>query len=192
MRQTFLEERPPGDPRTRRSASLQPNQSTLRTISLFAIGLALILALPSKADQPDYNDDVKVTKLLRTSTNVAGQQIVYPHDAPAEASILLVEIPPGKQTGWHVHPVPLFGYVLSGTLTVKFSGGENKILRPGDALAEAVNIPHNGINEGTETVKLIIFVAGEKNVPFTVKSSVGKAGTFTAKGTNAPLSKSPQ
>ncbi len=138
--------------------------------------LALLLFLPlpllrAEGDKPDYNTDVTVTKLLRTSTNVAGQPIVYPHDKAAEASILIVDIPPGKQTGWHQHPVPIFGYVLSGTLTVHFADGKKNVFHPGDALAEAVQVLHNGANEGTEPVKLLIFVAGEKNVPFTVKAN---------------------
>jgi len=134
-------------------------------------GLTLSLSFHAAADKPDYNSDVTVTKLLRTSTNAAGQTIVYPKGHPAEVSILTVEIPPGKQTGWHKHPVPIFGYVLSGTLTVQFADGTKKIFHAGDALAEAVNVLHNGTNQGTDTVKLLIFVAGEKNVPFTVKQN---------------------
>ena len=108
---------------------------------LFTIAwLTLALSLPAVADKPDYNSDVTVTKLLRTSTNTAGQTIVYPKEHAAEVSILTVEIPPGKQTGWHKHPVPIFGYVMSGTLTVQFADGTKKIFHPGDALAEAVNV----------------------------------------------------
>jgi quercetin dioxygenase-like cupin family protein len=80
-----------------------------------------------------------------------------------------VEIPVGKETGWHKHPVPLFGYVVSGTLTVYFADGKKNTFHPGDALAEAVNVVHNGINEGKDPVKLIIFVAGEQKIPFTIK-----------------------
>jgi quercetin dioxygenase-like cupin family protein len=132
------------------------------------LALGLTLTLLARADS-EYNADVKVTKLLRTSTNVAGQPIVYPKDHTAEVSILTVEIPPGKQTGWHIHPVPIFAYMLSGTLTVKFADGKEKTFHPGDAMAEAVNVLHNGTNRGTEPAKLLIFVAGEKNVPFTIK-----------------------
>jgi quercetin dioxygenase-like cupin family protein len=144
------------------------------SLVLIALGLALTLIAPAD-DKADYNTDVKVTKLLGTSTNAAGQPIVYPHDAPAEASILIVEIPPGKQTGWHKHPVPLFGYVMSGTLTVEFADSTKKVFHPGDAMAEAVNVLHNGTNSGTEPVKLLIFVAGEKNVPFTIKEKAKEA-----------------
>jgi quercetin dioxygenase-like cupin family protein len=144
-------------------------------ISFLCIVLTFTCLLAVHADKPDYNNDVKVEKLLRTSTNSAGQPIVYPHHGTAEVSILTVEIPPGKETGWHKHPVPLFGYVQEGTLTVQFASGEKKTFHPGDALAEAVNVLHNGVNTGKDPVKLVIFVAGEKNVPFTVKETAKEA-----------------
>jgi quercetin dioxygenase-like cupin family protein len=136
------------------------------------LSLCLALTFSAWADPPDYNSDIKVAKLFQGSKDVLGQTIVWPTKAPAEASIMTVEIPPGKETGWHKHPVPIFGYVLSGTLTVKFADGKTKTLHQGDAMAEAVNVLHNGTNQGTEPVKLIIFVAGEKNVPFTVKNEL--------------------
>ena len=96
--------------------------------SLIVLSLTLSLCIPLHGEPsptPDYNFDVRVTPLLRTSTNFAGQQIEYPHAHPAEVSILTVTIPPGKQTGWHTHPVPLFGYVLSGEITVEIQGHAN-------------------------------------------------------------------
>lgn len=135
--------------------------------------VALVLALPLRAEpsKPDYNNDVRVRTLLKTDTNSAGQKIEYPRDKPAEVSVLIVEIPPGKQTGWHQHPVPLFGYVLQGQVTVTLADGRKHTSHEGDALAECVNLLHNGVNEGKVTTKLLIFVAGEKDVPFTVKAT---------------------
>ena len=133
--------------------------------------LLSLTRLHAKASEPDYNNDVRVTPLLRTSTNFAGQTIEYPNTHPAEVSILIVTIPPGKQTGWHTHPVPLFGYVLSGEITVDIKGHGKHIFHEGDPLAECVNLLHNGVNEGKTPVKLLNFVAGEKIVPFTVKEA---------------------
>lgn len=142
----------------------------LSTLLMFSLCLSL-KAGPCLTASPDYNTDVKVTTLLRTSTNIAAQSIEYPHAHPAEVSILSVTIPPGKQTGWHSHPVPLFGYVLSGEITVTIKGHGKHTFYKGDTLAECMNLPHNGRNNGTVPVKLLIFVAGEKTVPFTVKAS---------------------
>ncbi len=143
-------------------------------LQLALVSLLLLTApvsLLAGQTQPDYNFDVRVTSLLRTSTNFAGQQIKYPHKHPAEVSILVVTIPPGKQTGWHTHPVPLFGYVLSGEITVDIQGHGKHTFQKGDTLAECVKLLHNGVNTGKIPVRLLIFVAGEKSVPFTVKKA---------------------
>lgn len=142
----------------------------MKSILILPLLLTLPALLRAEQAQPDYNSDVRVTPLLRTSTNFAGQQIQYPDKHPAEASILIVTIPPGKQTGWHTHPVPLFGYVLSGEITVTIKGHGKHTFHEGDPLAECVNLLHNGVNTGTAPVKLLIFVAGEKSTPFTVKA----------------------
>jgi quercetin dioxygenase-like cupin family protein len=132
--------------------------------------LAQLLPLEAHPEKSPYNNDVQVKTLLRTSTNSAGQPIEYPHAGTPEVSVLIVTIAPGKQTGWHQHPVPLFGYVLSGQVTVQLADGRKQTFREGDPLAECVNMLHNGTNEGAVPTKLLIVVAGEKNVPFTVKA----------------------
>lgn len=137
-----------------------------------ALTLLLLGLIPIHAESaPDYNNDVKVSTLLSTSTNCAGQTIVYPQAHPAEVSLLIVTIPPGKKTGWHIHPVPLFGYLLSGEITVTITGHGTHTFHQGDPLAECVNLLHQGVNKGTKPAKLLIFVAGEKTIPFTVKES---------------------
>ena len=114
-----------------------------------------------------YQKQVQVTPLLKTSVTSAGQPIAYPHIADPEVTGLLVEIPPGTETGWHKHPFPCYAYMLSGELIVDFEGGETNHFSAGQAFAEGVNLLHNGRNIGTEPVSLIMFVTGEKDEPFT-------------------------
>lgn len=152
---------------------------TGKLLLLWCVRLGLLLWQPTSAaaQGPDvtpgpgaaYQQGVQVTPLLSTSENTIGQPIEYPKTNDPEVSALLVEIPPGKQTGWHKHPVPLLAYVLSGTLTEEFSNGDKHEFHQGQALAEAVETPHNAYNAGTEPVKLVVFVLGEKAVPFTVR-----------------------
>ncbi len=112
---------------------------------------------------------MKVTPLLLTETTEAGQPIVYPQVKDPEVRAVMVVIPPGVETGWHVHPFPCYAYILSGELEVEFEGGVKKQFHAGQAIAEAVNVLHNGRNPGKEDARLVMFVTGEKDLPFTIK-----------------------
>jgi quercetin dioxygenase-like cupin family protein len=107
--------------------------------------------------------------LLRTTVNSIGQPIAYSCDGTPEVTAFLVEMPPGEETGWHRHPVPLLGYILAGELTVYQATGGKRVVRAGEVSLESVGIVHNGINEGVAPLKMIVFVAGLKDVPFTIK-----------------------
>jgi quercetin dioxygenase-like cupin family protein len=107
--------------------------------------------------------------LLRTTVNSLGQPIAYPRDGTPEVTALLVEMAPGEETGWHQHPVPLLGYILAGELTVYQISGEKRVVRAGEVSLESVDVIHNGVNEGAVPLKMIVFVVGLKNVPFTVQ-----------------------
>lgn len=120
--------------------------------------LLLLLALPAAAD--DYKAGVTSRVVLKTTTTVTGDKIAYPRDGEPEVTASVVEIPPGAETGWHGHTVPVYAWVVAGTLTVEYEGGKKVTLKPGDALVEAVGTSHDGRNDGSETVKLLVFTTG--------------------------------
>jgi len=64
---------------------------------------------------------------------------------------MTVEISSGAETGWHLHTVPVYAYVLSGTLDVELADGKVLVFRKGDAVVEVQNLAHNGRNRGSET-----------------------------------------
>ena len=111
-----------------------------------------------------------VQPLLQTTVNSLGQAIAYPRDGTAEVTALLVEMAPGEETGWHRHPVPLLGYLLAGELTVYQITGEKRVVRTGEVSLESVGVVHNGVNEGAVPLKMIVFVVGLKDAPFTVEA----------------------
>jgi quercetin dioxygenase-like cupin family protein len=111
----------------------------------------------------------KITTLLQTTVNAIGQPIAYPRDGVPEVTAVLVEMEPGEKTGPHLHPVPLLGYVLSGELTVYQVTGEKRVVRTGEVSLESVGVVHNGVNEGTEPLKMIVFIPGLQGTPFTVR-----------------------
>lgn len=136
------------------------------------IGLMLFLPLalygPSAAFSDDY-EGLKVSPIKKTTTTTSGQRISYPKTDSAEVTVVTVDIQPGGETGWHLHPVPVYAYVLSGELSVELDDGKQTIFKEGDSIIEVVNAPHNGRNFGKLPVKLIVFYTGVEGSPNTVR-----------------------
>ena len=109
-----------------------------------------------------------VQPILQTTANSTGQAIAYPVGGTPEVTALVVEMAPGEETGWHSHPVPLLGYLLSGELTVYQITGDKRVVPAGQNSLESVGVVHNGVNEGAIPCKMIVYVLGLKGVPFTV------------------------
>jgi quercetin dioxygenase-like cupin family protein len=132
---------------------------------------ALFFALGTLAGESHpyaYSQNVKITPIFKTSTTWAGQPLAYSKTDAPEATMLVAEIPPGKETGRHTHPFQGYTYIISGTLTV-VTKERSITVHAGQGFAETVNTPHDGKNLGKEPVKLVVVYTGEKGMPFTVK-----------------------
>lgn len=140
----------------------------------YGVLAVLALALPVPAFALDAATAIKVTPLLKTAESWNGAPLAYPQ-GQAEITGITVEIAPGGETGWHLHPVPSFGFMLEGTLEVTLSDGRVKRLHAGDALAEVVDTAHNGRNAGDGPVRLVVFYAGAKGTPLTVAQPAADA-----------------
>lgn len=147
------------------SKRIAPTRNASASIGL---GLMIFLGFSGLAVALDPTATVVVTPLLKTTTSWNGQPLTYP-PGPAEITGLQVEVAPGGETGWHQHNVPSFGVMLEGTLEVTLKDGQVKRLKAGDALAEVVNIPHNGRNVGATPVKIVVFYAGTAGQALTRK-----------------------
>lgn len=113
--------------------------------------------------------EVKITQIAKTTTQWDGSPLPpYPSQNP-EITILSYEIPVGVKLPMHKHPVINAGVVMQGTLTVNTKDGKQLILNPGDSIVELVNQWHYGMNQGPETVKLMMFYVGEVGVPLAIK-----------------------
>ncbi|MCQ4167259.1 cupin domain-containing protein [Tahibacter harae] len=128
----------------------------------------LFVAAVTPALALDGSAGVKATPLLKSTTSWDGKALAWPA-GEAEGSMLLIEIAPGAETGWHSHPVPSFAYVLEGELEVSLQDGRKNRLQPGQALAEVVGVLHNGRNVGQGPVKLVVFYAASKGQALTQK-----------------------
>lgn len=139
------------------------------SIATFSILFVLVFSLP--AFSLEQTATVNVTTILKAENSWDGKPLVYPQGKP-EITGMLIEIAPGGETGWHLHPVPSFGMVLQGELEVQLKNGDIKRLTSGDALAEVVNTLHNGRNVGTVPVKIVVFYAGAVGQALSVKEKV--------------------
>lgn len=115
----------------------------------------------------DAASGIQVTPLLKTTQTWDGAPLAYP-SGEAQVTALVIEIAPGKKTGWHEHPVPSFAYMLAGTLEVTLKDGKVKRLQAGDPLAEVINTAHNGHNVGETPVKIVVFYTGVVGKPLTI------------------------
>jgi quercetin dioxygenase-like cupin family protein len=118
----------------------------------------------------EATEDVKVTPLLKTQESWDGVPIHYPA-GDAQVTIVEVEVAPGGETGWHLHPVASFGVVLQGELEVELQTGETLYLKTGEAAAETVDVLHNGRNTGTVPVKMVVFYTGNSESVLTVREN---------------------
>ena len=109
--------------------------------------------------------------VLSTSTTVTDEPIRYPTGAPAQITAVEITLAPGQQTGWHMHPVPLVGYILEGELTVDYGAFGKRVFHRGDGLAEAMNEAHNGRNTGQGPVKILAVFIGAQGVRDTIPAS---------------------
>lgn len=116
----------------------------------------------------------RFTPLFSTSKTVMDETIVYPTGAPAKLTGAIIALSPGDETGWHIHGAPLTGIVLEGELTVDYGARGKRTYRQGDAIAEAINVPHNGRNTGDGVMRLFAIFIGAEGLQATIPRSGAK------------------
>ena len=126
------------------------------------------MSLHSVAFATEPSADIKATTILKAQTSWDGSPIVYPGGKP-EITGMLIEIMPGGETGWHLHPVNSVAVLLEGELEVTLKNSASKRLKPGEAFAEVASTLHNGRNVGTIPAKIIVFYVGEVGQVLSIK-----------------------
>ncbi len=133
------------------------------------LGLCLLVLAGSVSPGWGYDSGVAVRTVLKSTTAGNGRALEYLRTDRPEVTAAVVEIAPGAQTGWHLHRVPVYAYVMEGTLRVLLDDGTALTFEKGQAILEVRNTPHNGINTGKETVRLIVFYTGAVGEPLSEK-----------------------
>lgn len=150
------------------------------------VTLTLASQLSPCLSAAEYDGGVKARLISQTGVTGNGARIKYPVLDEAVVSALEVEIAKGAQTGWHRHPVPVYAYVLGGTLQVELEDGKALTFKRGDAIVEVVDAWHNGRNVGCEPVRLAVFYTGGKGVPNVEKSPKDLGTKLAASPQNCP------
>ncbi len=139
-------------------------------VALALLPLVILACTRPQAGNPQagYGSRVSVTPWLKTSTTASGAPMAWPL-GQGEVTMAEVVLAPGASTGWHVHPIPVFAFLLEGTLEVALEGGQTRTYHRGQAIAEVVNIRHNGINRSPGPVRLLVAYCGVKGEPTTLR-----------------------
>ncbi|HEY8518652.1 MAG TPA: cupin domain-containing protein [Gammaproteobacteria bacterium] len=123
----------------------------------------------SPADRQAGNGEAAVTPLLTMPlADVPGK----------EASMVVVEYPPGGVSPPHRHNADVFVYVLEGSVVMQVEGGESVTLTAGQTFHESPSDVHTVSRNAssTEPAKFLVFFVKEEGAPSTVPASPS-AGT---------------
>jgi quercetin dioxygenase-like cupin family protein len=133
------------------------------TAFLAAVGIALALSTHAQQGQT-------VKLLLESSTTVAGAPLKYPAGTP-KFTANLSTIEPGGSSPRHQHPVPIFIYVIEGTLFVDVDGAGTREVKAGEGFMEVVDTWHRNRNPSTSArVQYVLVSAGDDKTPFVIRA----------------------
>src|SRR5918994_4474854 len=112
----------------------------MRSARLLPVAPLALLGATALNAQPQQHGPIglKLTPVLETTTTFTGQPIRFPQ-GDNQFTAVLAEVAPGGQVGRHMHPVPLFVYMLEGTLSIEMEGHGTHTFSAGQGFAEVVN-----------------------------------------------------
>src|SRR4051795_2950654 len=93
----------------------------------------------------DLATKLKRTELQHSASSIPGRDIVQ----------VLTEIPAGVESGWHMHPGEEVGYILAGTGQMEIRDRPTLVLHAGDPFLIPPRTPHNALDLGPETGRML-------------------------------------
>jgi len=97
------------------------------------------------AGEDELTTRLKRTELQHSPSSIAGREIVQ----------VLTEIPAGVESGWHRHPGEEIGYILAGTVRMMIKDQPTLTLRAGDPFLIPPETPHNALDVGPDTGRML-------------------------------------
>jgi quercetin dioxygenase-like cupin family protein len=98
------------------------------------------------------------TELQHQPSSIPGRDIVQ----------ILTEIPAGVESGWHTHPGEEVGYILAGTVKMMIEGKPTLTLNAGDPFLMPPGQPHNALDVGPETGRMLSTYLVENDQPLSM------------------------
>jgi len=141
-----------------------------RATSFVAFGalasLAWSLAPAFGQDDSALPQGFEAQPVLKSTTTADGAPVQFPTGTPEIVSVVGTIAPNGR-TALHQHPVPVYVYVLEGSLSVQTEGAEARNYEAGDAFLESVGKWHQAFNESDQPAKILVVFMGEEGKPTT-------------------------
>jgi quercetin dioxygenase-like cupin family protein len=100
---------------------------------------------------------LKRTVLQHEASSIPGREIVQ----------VLTEIPCGVESGWHIHPGEEVGYIAAGNVEMKIRGRATLTLRMGEGFLIPPRTPHNALDLGPDTGRMLSTYILEIGEPLT-------------------------
>ncbi len=125
-------------------------------VSVLLVGLAMIQTVGAE----EYVSKAIAKSLYKGPLQgVPGKEMVVKHFA----------LPAGYVGGKHLHPGPVFVYVLEGELTVVLEG-KTKTFKAGELYPEDINAAMVGKNlSATDDLEILVFQVGDIGKPMMIK-----------------------
>ena len=82
-----------------------------------------------------------------------------------ETVMVVAEMEPGKCSGWHTHPGLESSYFLEGEALIHFAGKPDRIVKAGEPVQFAPELPHNDCNVSDKPFKALALYVIEKGKP---------------------------
>ncbi|NGZ04908.1 MAG: cupin domain-containing protein [Magnetococcales bacterium] len=102
----------------------------------------------------------KVQPLLSTTHTVLNEPLQHGDGSPLQINSAIITIQPGEETAWHKHGMPMYAYILSGSVTVNYGEQGERTFAAGSAMVEAMDHWHRGTNRGLEPVRILVVYFG--------------------------------
>ena len=88
---------------------------------------------------------LKRTVLQQHLSSIPGREIVQ----------VITEIPPGVESGWHIHPGEEVGFIVAGTVEMMIKDRSTLVLQAGDPFLIPPRTPHNALDRGPDTGRML-------------------------------------